>query len=57
MLIEIVFVRYRGLCDLLLYTIGSMHDDLFSVLHDSANKMDGGDNWHKIGLPVKIATL
>ena len=57
MLIEIVFVWYRGLCDILIYTIGFMHDDFFSVLHDSANKMDGGDNWHKIGLPVKIATL
>ena len=29
MLIEIVFVRYRGLCDLLIYTIGFMHDDFF----------------------------
>ena len=29
MLIEIVFVRYMGLCDLLIYTIGFMHDDFF----------------------------
>ena len=48
MLIEIVFVRYRGLCDLLIYTIGFMHDDFFSVLHDSASKMDGGDNDTKL---------
>ena len=48
MLIEIVFVRYRGLCDILIYTIGFMHDDFFSVLHDSANKMDGGDNDTKL---------
>ena len=57
MLIEIVFVRYRGLCDLLIYTIGFMNDDFFSVLHDSASKMDGGDNWHKIGLPVKYSNV
>lgn len=44
MLIEIAFVRYRGFCDIYIYTIGFMHYDFFSVLHHSANKMDGGDN-------------
>ena len=57
MIIEIAFVQYRGLSDIYIHTIGFMHYDFFSVLHHSANKMDGGDNWHKIGLPVKIATL
>ena len=57
MIIEIAFVQYRGLSDIYIHTIGFMHYDFFSVLHHSANKIYGGDNWHKIGLPVKIATL